>query len=176
MIDNAKNDVGDNSFYFLFWGWITFVACMLQYGLHLLHSPYHYYVWFLMPLGGILTGIYGTRQRKKQRTKTIVKQALTDLWSGLGLAFLVVIFINIKTGWQNAFLGYILLYAIGTFISGRILRFRPLIIGGLINFGLVIVACFFTYFEQGLISGVAILISYIIPGHMLRAHYKNRQP
>ena len=31
MIDKTKQDISDNSIYFLVWGWITFVACAGQF-------------------------------------------------------------------------------------------------------------------------------------------------
>ena len=59
MISKTKDAVADNSFYFLFWGWLVFGCCMGSFILKVyFHSPYESYVWFLMPVGGVISGIY----------------------------------------------------------------------------------------------------------------------
>ena len=77
--------------------------------------------------------------------------------------------------WQYAFTYYILLYAIGTFVTGKLIRFRPLVIGGVINFVLASVSVRFSYDYQLLIGSLAILVSYIIPGHLLRMRYQQQK-
>ena len=75
--------------------------------------------------------------------------------------------------WENAFTYYILLYAIGTFVTGKLIKFKPLIIGGSINFVLAIVCSRLPFDYQLLLGAAAILISYIIPGHLLRKQYQH---
>jgi len=57
---------------------------------------------------------------------------------------------------------------LGTFVSGSIIRFRPLIFGGLIAWVLAVASTFVNYDYQMLFGAAAILISYIIPAHLLR--------
>ena len=174
MIDKTKDAVADDSFYFLLWGWLVFTCCITEFILKVyFHYPNHYFVWWLMPVGGVISGIYGSRQSKKRKVKSFVDEAVDYLWIALALAFIVLVFINAESaGWQTAFTYYILLYAIGTFVSGKLLRFRPLVIGGLINFALAAVSIKLSYDYQLLIGSLAILISYIIPGHLLRMRYQ----
>jgi hypothetical protein len=172
MISKTKDSFADNTFYFLFWGWLVFGCCVVSYSLKVfLHYPNHFYIWWLMPVGGVITWIYGARQAKKERVKSFVDEALDYVWMAVGLAFFVLVLVNVIGGqtWQTAFTYYILLYAIGTFVTGNLIRFKPLIIGGLINFVLAVVSIRFGYDNQLLVGALAILISYIIPGHLLRA-------
>jgi hypothetical protein len=60
------------------------------------------------------------------------------------------------------------LYGLGTFVSGRILRFTPLIAGGVTNWALAATAIWFDFDYQMIFAAAAILLSYIIPGYMLR--------
>ena len=178
MINKTKDSVADDSFYFLLWGWLVFFCCITEFILKVyLQYPQHYFVWWLMPVGGVISGIYGSRQSKKQRVKSFVDEALSYLWIALAMAFIALIFINAlgQASWQSAFTYYILLYGIGTFVSGKLLRFPPLIIGGLINFVLAGVSVKFSYDYQLLIGSVAILISYIIPGHLLRIRHQQQK-
>ena len=129
-----------------------------------------------MPLGGVVSVIYGSLQSKIQQMKTFVEESVDFLWIGLALAFVALVSINIASGqWQHAFTYFILLYAIGTFITGKLIRFRPLITGGLINFILAIIASKYDFDYQLLIGALAILISYIIPGHLLRSRYQKQK-
>lgn len=178
MINKTKHVVADDSFYFLLWGWLVFVCCLGQFALKVyFHYPEHFLVWFLMPVAGLISAVYGSRQAKRGPVKTFVGDSLDHLWLALGLAFVVLITINILSGtaWQTAFTYYILLYAIGTFVSGRLLRFRPLLLGGLFNFVLAAVSVKFSFDYQLLIGALAILTSYIIPGHLLRIRYQNQK-
>lgn len=178
MINKTKHVVADDSFYFLLWGWMVFVCCLGQFALKVYFDyPKHYQVWLLMPVAGLISAVYGSRQAKRTPVKTFVGDSLDHLWLALGLAFLVLITINILSGtaWQTAFTYYILLYAIGTFVSGRLLRFRPLLLGGLFNFVLAAASVKFSFDYQLLIGALAILTSYIIPGHLLRIRYQNQK-
>ncbi len=78
---------------------------------------------------------------------------------------------------------YVMLYGLGTyisgsiikFISGSIIKFKPLQIGGLICFPLVILAIYVNGSLEILILSFAILVSYIIPGHLLRAKFRKEK-
>jgi hypothetical protein len=177
MINKTKDAVADDSFYFLLWGWLVFGCCVGQYVLKIfLHYPNHSVVWFLMPVGGVVSWIYGAQQSKTQKVKSFVNESLEYLWLALAISFIVLVIINVGSGaWQTAFTYYILLYAIGTFVSGSLIRFKPLVYGGLINFALAAASVRFSFDNQLLIGALAILISYIIPGHLLRMRYQKQK-
>jgi hypothetical protein len=67
---------------------------------------------------------------------------MSSLWTGLGISFMALPFILAKVAWSYAFPIYILFYATGTFISGGLLQFKPLQIGGIICWMLAIAATF----------------------------------
>ncbi|SJZ34831.1 hypothetical protein [Sediminibacterium ginsengisoli] len=177
MVQQAKQKASDNSFYFLFWGWLVFACCLLQFVMKaILHYPQHYLVWWAMPLGGVISGIYSFRQSRTRQVRSFIDDALSSFWISIAIAFFVLAIINVyTTAWQNAFTYYILLYAVGTFVSGQLLRFKPLVIGGLINFVLAAVCARLNYDYQLLAGAAALLVSYIIPGHLLRSRYRNNK-
>ena len=177
MVQQAKQKAGDNSFYFLFWGWLVFACCLLQFVMKtMLHYPQHYIVWWIMPLGGVISAVYSARQSKSKQVKSFIDDALSNFWMSIAIAFFMLVIINVTTqAWQNAFTYYILLYAVGTFVTGRMLRFRPLIIGGLINFVLAAVCARLSYDYQLLAGALAVLVSYIIPGHLLSNRYRKNK-
>jgi uncharacterized membrane protein YfcA len=174
MISKTKQDMSDNGIYFLVWGWLTFFACTGQFVLkHIYEYEKHYLVWMIIIIGIIFTVYQGSKANKKRRAKTYIGDSMKYLWTGMGISFFVLSMILSKIGWGfSVFPFFILLYGLGTFVSGSILRFKPLIVGGEIAWGLAIGSVYVEYDYQMLFGAAAILFSYIIPAYMLRARNK----
>jgi hypothetical protein len=116
---------------------------------------------------------YSKKQGRNERVKTYVGDSIKWLWIGMGIAYFVLSMILSRYGWDKiVFPFYILLYGLGTFISGNIIQFRPLVIGGLLAFALAVGATFVEYDYQMLFGAVAILVSYIIPAYLLKRRNK----
>ena len=120
-----------------------------------------------------------------------MEECMGYLWIGMGISFFVLSMILAKIGWDKpVFPFFIMLYGLGTFISGCLLRFRPFIIGGILAWIIAMVAVHLSSEWQILMGGLSILVSYIIPAYMLRYKikiihyyhyerrtvYRNRQP
>lgn len=174
MITKTKQDMSDNSIYFLVWGWIAFIACTGQFILkHFVHYEKHYQVWFLILLGVVFSIYQGRKDGKQERARTHIGDSMKYLWMGMGISFFVLSMILSKIGWDTAvFPFFIMMYGLGTFISGNILQFKPLIAGGIIAWILAIAAAFVHYDYQMLFGAAAILFSYILPAYLLRARTK----
>jgi hypothetical protein len=170
MIDKTKQDISNNAIYFLVWGWISFIACTGQFILkHIYNYPKHYYVWWLVIPGIIFSIYYGSKEDKSKKVKTYVGDSIKYLWIGMGIAYFVLSMILSKVGWETSvFPFFIMLYGLGTFISGSIIQFRPLVIGGIMASALAVGATFVSYDYQMLFGSAALLVSYIIPAYLLR--------
>lgn len=169
MIDKTKAQLSDNSIYFLLWGWIVFIGCLLQYFLLVfIKSSYHYYAWLIIIPGILFSTLYGIKNKKKVKVKTYVGDSMGLLWKGMSISFMALVFIFPNIGWQHAFPIYILFYATGTFISGGILQFKPLQVGGIICWILAVASTFVSYQNQILFTALAILASYLVPGYLLK--------
>jgi hypothetical protein len=126
MIDKTKENLGDNSIYFLLWGWLVFIGCLLQYFLMVVvQYPKHYYAWLIISVGIVFSIVYSIKHRQTQKVKTYVGDSMSSLWAGMSISFMALPFILSKTGWNHAFPIYILFYATGTFISGGLLGLNP---------------------------------------------------
>jgi hypothetical protein len=171
MIAKTKADLSENRFYFLMWGWLAFLAIITQFLLKVVFScHYHYLVWLVVFPATIITIVYSAKKSKKSRARTYVGESMTYLWTGIGISFFILSFLisHSDQGWLYGYPFFILFYGLGTFVSGRILRFTPLVIGGVFNWVLAIACVYFAFDYQLLIAAAAILTSYIIPGHLLR--------
>jgi len=175
MIDKTKNNIGKNRFYFLLWGWYTFIAILAQFILKVaFHYERHYLVWLGVIPAVVVTIIHATKQNRHRGVRTYIGDSMASLWTGVGISFFVlsVIISGTRQGWLFSYPFFILLYGLGTFISGRILKFNPLVIGGIINWILACIAGYLHYDYQMLLAAIAILSSYIIPGHLLATKQK----
>jgi len=61
-----------------------------------------------------------------------------------------------------------LLSGLGTYISGTMLRFKPLIIGGVWLWVVAIVAFSVSVQDQYLVAGIGLVIGYLIPSYLLK--------
>lgn len=173
MIEKTRANLSANRFYFLLWGWLVFGAVMCQFILKVVFEyRYHYIVWLLMLVGAVVTVVHALRQERTSQVRTYIGESMRILWTGMGISFFVLSFIitSSGSGWVFSYPFFILLYGLGTFVSGKLLQFRPLVIGGIINWCLACAAPFFHFDYQLLIAAAAILSSYIIPGHLLTSN------
>jgi hypothetical protein len=173
MIETTRHSIKDSSHFFLLWGWAVMLGCVLQYVLMVVFRyPHHYYAWFITPVALLIHIVFVIRQGKRQRVKTFVGEASAYLWISIGCSFMVLSFIFARIGWQYCFPFYILFYGVGTFVSGSLIQFKPLVIGGVCCFVFAAIAAYISYDHQMLLTALAILVSYIIPGHLLRNHFR----
>jgi hypothetical protein len=176
MIANAKNKLADDGFLYIFWGWLVMAAALINYFSVIAGSHYGYYVWpVLMPLGAIVSIIYGIRQKKKENVKTYIDTYLTYLWIAFIIALVMTLAFMPLHGVKTTYFFLMVLYGIATLISGGLLQFRPLVIGSLFSFLFAILSVFAGENEQFLCIAAALLFSYIIPGHLLRNKFRSQK-
>jgi len=176
MINKTKANLRENRIYFLLWGWVSFAAIISQFILKVaLRYERHYLVWLVTIPAAIITIVYSMRTHKDHPVKTYVGESMSNLWTGIGISFFVLslIITSSNGGWNNAWPLFILFYGLGTFVSGRILQFSPLVIGGIFNWALAIASIYVVFDYQLLFAAAAILTSYIIPGHLLGTNKNN---
>lgn len=175
MIDTAKNKLADDGVLLIFWGWLVFVSSLITYAGILMHTDGAYYAWLiLMPLGGVFSFFYGRAQSKKETVRTYIDTYLGYSWTAFIIALLITLAFMPVHGVKITYFFLMLLYGLATLISGGILNFRPLITGSLFSFVCAIVSVFAAEEQQYLCIAAAVLFSYIIPGHLLRARYKSQ--
>jgi hypothetical protein len=176
MIEKTKTTVADKSFYFLLWGWLVFIGALGQYILAVIvRTDLNPVVWCIMFIGVIVSPIYGMREKKTRTVKTYVDDGLRDIWTGIGVVQMLIVFIFMRRGdWEHCYTIFILTYSIGCFLTGRLLRFAPLIRGAFFCWGLAVLTTFVDVGTNMLLLAAAVLGSYIIPGYLLRANFKRQ--
>jgi FtsH-binding integral membrane protein len=179
MIKKAKNRFREDGYLYLIWGWAVLVCSTTQFVLmHFFHSPYHYYVWMITWVLLIYQMFYLRRKYKKERVRTYASNIIGFVW----LTFFIMIFLlscligNIAGADYYKHMSPIMLatYGMPVFLSGVILHFPPLILGGIGCWILSNIASTVEYEYQLLLILAAMLIAWIIPGYLLRKKYKSQ--
>jgi len=173
MIQKTRASVADNSFFFLLWGWLVFIAALLQYVLYVIvRTDANGAAWTLMFVGFVVSSIRGAKQ-KSGTVKTYVDEGLGNIWLCIVVVQMLIAFSFFRRGgWENCYTFFILLYSVGCFLTGRLLKFAPLIWGAATCWVLAILTTFVNYQTNMLLMAAAVLFSYIIPGYLLRRNYK----
>jgi phosphatidylglycerophosphate synthase len=177
MINKAKNRFSENGFLYLLWGWVILFCSLGQYVLlFVFHYPQHWIVWLSTWLALIVQFIYIYRKRRAKRVITYTEEILRYVW----ITFVILLFILcfLLSGKQNNPNGVIdgatllAIYGMPTFLSGIILRFKGLVIGGVSCWVLSVAAAFAPNQYQLLFVAAGVVIAWIIPGYLLRARFK----
>jgi len=183
MIAQAKEDFADYSFQPLLWGWTVALAALTQYAL--LQRGYGAatgLVWAgVLPLTGVVSLAHGIRQGQQQGSigqRSLINRVTGYLWGSIGAAFGITTALMFQPGlggFQAGYVFFICLFGVGTLTTGGLIRFRPLQVGGGLCFLIATGALFVAGPALLLLLALALLVSYIVPGHLLRAESRRKR-
>lgn len=177
MINKAKNRYSENGFLYLLWGWLIFVCCMIQFvSIHFFNYTKVYYAWYSTWALFIYQLYYMNKNKKTRKVRMYTGEIIGSIWLVfiITYALLVYILVYIKApaGISPAILT---IFGMPTFLSGIILKFKPLIIGGICCWILAFISPFANYDYQYLLMAIAVFAAWIIPGHLLNRNFKKEK-
>ncbi|MEO8066450.1 MAG: hypothetical protein ABI599_02030 [Flavobacteriales bacterium] len=170
MIGQAKKSFSRMSYYFLLWGALLIGAMIATYVFRNAPAgPVHGAAWGVAGLiGGILSSIHGAQQGKRERVSNPMDRVIGWLWGAFVITLLVTIACAVPNHGDPGPM-ITVLTGLPTFMTGQILRFRPLLLGGIL-FWVAGVVMHFT--DDALLLTVlycsAMFFGYIVPGLMLK--------
>lgn len=168
MINRTKVNIRQGSFHLLFWGWLITVCSLSEWVItNLTHYAHPYYVWILVIPGAFVSMIYGAVTGRKAKVHTYAD--VLYMWTWIGFLFAAIVLFIVQSDRMENITPYILLLAgFPTFLSGFIVKFKPLIAGGICFWVIAILVHFAGPSLALLGTPVAMLTGYLIPGYMLR--------
>ena len=176
MINQAKNRFTENGFLYLLWGWVIFVCAIFHFTaikLNLFKNPEM--VWMITWAVVVFQIIYLVKAKKKEKVKTYSDGIIDAIWICFGVCmFVLTIVMGRLNLWMYMNSLVLLFYSIPTFLSGFVMRFTPLKLGGVACWLLAIASTFVTSVYHLLLIAMAVLIAWIIPGYLLRKKFKNQ--
>ncbi|MBV9961157.1 MAG: hypothetical protein JO072_02820 [Parafilimonas sp.] len=180
MINRSKDKFAEDGFMYLVWGWLVFACSLLQFVLlHFFRYPHHYIVWLATIPVFIYQAIYVNKKQKNQTVSTYTGDIIGFVWITFAIVIVLLGFVVgfLTTGEYYTHIIHILLaiYGMPVFLTGVIVRFKPLIYGGIACWILCILSTFIPNYDyQFLCIPTAMLLAWIIPGYMLRSRYRSQ--
>jgi Flp pilus assembly protein TadB len=181
MIAAARNEHREKGDGWLLWGWLLLGASIASVALIELDlRGYISWVWTGMLVVGLLINfVLQLVCKKDERVTTYAAELLRKLSAGFFISLIVMVAASFLIGrHEPRATGYVfgyfyILYAFWMFIHGSAIRFRPLIFGAVVNWAAALLIFWLhNFYHTMIISSVAILLGYLIPGYMLRRQYK----
>lgn len=176
MINKAKNQFSENGFLYLLWGWVILICALGHFMLLQLDITEHpEMIWASTWLVVIFQVIYLSKRKKKEKVKTYSDEIMAYVW----ISFVVCLFlVGFILGKEKLFVYmyplFLVLYGIPTFLSGVIMRFTPLKVGGIMCWVLSVISAFILPNYTLLLLALAVVIAWIIPGYLLQKKYKQQ--
>ena len=177
-ISNFKVNYKESAKTFLLWGWILTLASFSNFIiLKILHSKEAYELmglyslgnWVVFSLIGFIFLFFMVRKiNKEKKVYSHLESYIKNLWIVTAASFFIAILLCIKLEIAPPPI-MLLIGGIATTTSGLLIKFKPLIIGGIAFFIFSIATTFVSNEYIALIVGAAIICGYLIPGYLLKS-------
>jgi len=177
MIQVAKDDHRENGDGWLLWGWLLFVSSVASIVMSYMDlGRYIGYMWMGILVIGLAIYMGGRMQkRKREKVQTYVQELLNKLSNGFFISLFVLVIASNMSRNSFSFGYFYVLYAFWMFIHGSAIRFRPLIIGAVVNWVAAIAIFYIEEFRYDMmVSAIAVLLGYLVPGYLLRSEYRKK--
>ena len=173
MIRNSQQKIKQgNGLTFLIFGYTTLaISLLVYYFLKTTQNNWYNLVWLGIPVIGFIL-LYFFKKDKPKYAKTYIDRVVNNVWTVIGSAVFLVSF---TAGFVRipVLPILILLLGIATAITGLVIKFRPVVIGGVLGIISFVLPFVMFGYEQVLIYGICVFVMMVIPGHIL--NYKGRK-
>lgn len=173
MVNKAKNTFSETGKLYIIWGWLIFLCCLVQFLALKIFNKNISYIWFSTWVLLIYQIFFLRKKRRLRKVRTYTEEINGFVWLVFFICLLILAFIGIQfEQYQMIDPMILVLYGMPTFLSGVILKFRPLIVGGIICWLLAILSTFVNINFQLLLVAAGVAAGWIIPGYILRSRFK----
>ena len=168
MIQNSQQKLrSGNGLPFLIFGYTTVAISVIVYFLlNATHNYWYNLVWLGIPIIGFII-LYFFKKKEVKFSKTYIDRVISNIWTVIGFS---VFFVSFAAGFvriPNLLSILILLLGIGTTLTGLTIKFKPVIICGILGMASCILPYVVFGNDMNLVYGLCIFIMMVIPGHIL---------
>ncbi|MEM0939131.1 MAG: hypothetical protein AAF600_03965 [Bacteroidota bacterium] len=174
VISQAKRNFAQgSSFHFLLWGWVISIANFGHYILdkfELYDAPF--IVW-LITLPAVFASMwYAFGRVNNTGVRSHLDKVYASIWvSILAMIIICLVFMSKLNFNHNPII--LLFSGLGTFLSGVLIKYKPIVYGGVILWIGACMGLLSPISDQQLIAGIVAIFGYLIPGYMLKSIEKN---
>jgi hypothetical protein len=172
MIGKAKKSHIEKGIASILWGaLITFCSLV-----SLIEAQFKLYIgdiWLLTIVAVIVQVYFSMKERKNKKYKSYEGETLGYVWTAFGISVFLVSFITANLLYSKDTTGlFMMLYAIPTFITGGVTKFKPMIYGGCFCWVACIISIFTGLKIDLILMAACGLFAWLIPGIILWKRYK----
>lgn len=171
MIRSAKQEQKDNGMGWIIWGWMLFLASaltVLNLHIKLMQTFFFWNIFGIATIVMLIVSAIRNNQKKIHRVTTYTKEVFDKLNIGFTMTLMVIIVaMNVSIGPISGFALLTALYGFWVLIYGALFNFKPSIIASYFVWAFALAGLFAQTIEWVMIfHGLAVLVGYIIPGHI----------
>ena len=173
VILEAKNKFSEDGVIYTMWGALLMIASTTQY--FLLQNGFtttHFYPYFLMPLGGIISWWYFSRKATSTTGTNQISKVTSAVWITCSFNILVLGFALHSVLLTNLTPVILILLGIALSLSGVIIKSNLLLFSGIFTNITAIASFFIDWQYHPLIMALVALVAILIPGLILMNRYK----
>jgi hypothetical protein len=179
MINKAQNRFGEDGHLYILWGWLVLRCSLTEFVMfHFFNYQQHYLIWNVSWLLFIYQVYYLIKKHRQEKVRTYTDHIVGYVWiTFVVLIFLIGFLLGRLSGGQyfiNIFPMLLALYGMPIFLSGVIVKFKPLVVGGICCWVLSVLSTFLPFDYQMLMLSAAMIVAWLIPGYLLRKKYKQQ--
>ena len=175
MIQVSHRKIKNDGILLIIWGWIWFLGRLSDYLFWTIPHTQEMkqiknivgFIIFILALFYTIFYIY----KQRRRVATYIDISLRYIWLSLifGMSLISMILYNVlkEPNFELQHPIFMVFIAFAIVATGGILRYRLLIIGGIVFAALAYFSSFFAIQEQMLIESFAWLTAFVIPGHLM---------
>jgi hypothetical protein len=177
-VSHFKMNYKESAKIFLLFGWILTLASFSNFIiLRILHSKEAYQLMGWYSLGNwavfafiafVILFFISRKINKDKKVYSYLDGYIKNLWIVSASSFFIATLVCIKLEIAPPPI-LLLIGGIATTTTGLLIKFRPVIIGGMAFFIFSIVTTFVSNEYMALIVGVAMVCGYLIPGYLLKS-------
>jgi hypothetical protein len=165
VINSTKENLKPISVNFIFWGILITLMSLFHYAFpSLIHSSQLLY-WTVLPLiGMILTVYYNIKIRKKAGYETYLSRVIKIIWGVFNLSWIYIIVLSFTLNSFHPVPPILFLLSIILIITGLIIKFKPVTIGGIFLTIFTFYLNFNPEFNLLLVNVVGVSLGMLVPG------------
>lgn len=190
MINRAKTSYHDSGVGPMMWGAVIMLCSFVTYSRFYFEFSLPFDIWLLTLVAVIPQIVISIRENKNKKARTYNDIAMDYLWITFGISIFLLIHANMGVSNALSDLGgnqpestgfhyydyttslFLILYGFPTFVTGGIMKFKPMIFGGIYCWVCSIIAVYTPALTDLLLLGSAAFFAWLLPGIIMNSRYR----
>jgi len=168
MMQLPRHSVKEGYWYFFLFGILVIIASLGHLIFLQSNYPQGSAIWSILFIGGIVAAIKSIKDEKNNKAQPVIYSLV---WLAVSFTYVTVL-LGTATLHGNAYLlinPIVFSLAAGaTFLSGKMMQFKPFVWGGLLMWLIAIIQLFVGIEIQLVLNIVSVIVGYLLPAYLLK--------